>query len=492
MGIIARQGTYNSAIIYIGVLLGAINIIFLFPKILSEEMYGLTRVLISFGLVASQICLLGTTTVIIKFYPEYKEKNEEHKLFSYSFLVALLGTVVFALLLYVFGDVLKMIYENTSEQLLVHKKLIVPLVLGLVLFELFAAYARSLLKTVGQVVIKEVLFRIIQAIGCVLIFLKLITEEDFLLLFIGVYLIGALIMIISIFNKVKIIAPKVDKTELSKLVDYQLMNLLNSITGNLASYIDVLMIGALIFVPDNPNAGLVAAGLYGFGSYVAALILMPTRALQNIAVPILSKAINNKDDVELNFLYKSTSKYQLIFGGLVLILIAVSLDDFLSFIPNYKGAKYIILALGVGRLMDALSGLNGQIIANSSYYRFGTIFTVVYIFFIVVTNLIFIKLYGVIGAAVATTVSLTFYNLIKLIFVYVKFKSIPISVDTFKIIFVIILLGFIGFFLPDSGNWIINILYKSTIISSVGIISFFYLGVMMELKNSLFKIGLFK
>jgi hypothetical protein len=44
MGIVAKQSIYNSLASYLGILIGAINTIVLFPNVFSADEFGLTRV----------------------------------------------------------------------------------------------------------------------------------------------------------------------------------------------------------------------------------------------------------------------------------------------------------------------------------------------------------------------------------------------------------------------------------------------------------------
>ena len=55
MGIVAKQTLSNSAILFFGALLGAINVMLLYPMGLPDQEIGLTRILISFTVLFSQL-----------------------------------------------------------------------------------------------------------------------------------------------------------------------------------------------------------------------------------------------------------------------------------------------------------------------------------------------------------------------------------------------------------------------------------------------------
>ena len=92
MGIIKRQGIQNSIISYAGVIIGYINVMVLFPRFLSVEQVGLTRVLPNVAIVLAQLSALGFANAGIKFFPFFRNKAAKHHNFLALFLgVPLLG-----------------------------------------------------------------------------------------------------------------------------------------------------------------------------------------------------------------------------------------------------------------------------------------------------------------------------------------------------------------------------------------------------------------
>jgi len=85
-------------------------------------------------------------------------------------------------------------------------------------------------------------------------------------------------------------------------------------------------------------------------------------------------------------------------------------------------------------------------------------------------NLILIPKYHVIGAAMSTFLSLTFFNLIKIVFVYLRFKMQPFSIRTLAVIGIGGLVFGLSFLIPDTGNHLLNIIVKSGLISLLYVI----------------------
>ncbi len=149
MGIIKRQGIQNSIISYAGVLIGYINVMVLFPRILSVEQVGLTRVLPNIALVLAQLSALGFGSAGIKFFPFFRNKAAHH----HNFLTLLLGVplIGFSLIVglyYFFQPQILAYYAKEAPLLRQYSYYIGPLSLFTLLFTLFNSYLTSLYKTV--------------------------------------------------------------------------------------------------------------------------------------------------------------------------------------------------------------------------------------------------------------------------------------------------------------------------------------------------------
>ena len=88
-------------------------------------------------------------------------------------------------------------------------------------------------------------------------------------------------------------------------------------------------------------------------------------------------------------------------------------------------------------------------------------------------NVYLIPEHGILGAAIATSISVLIYNLVKSVFIYFKFNLHPFSIGLMKVFVVLGL--FIGLFLllPDTGWPIINMIYK-TLLLGIGYITIAY------------------
>ena len=120
-----------------------------------------------------------------------------------------------------------------------------------------------------------------------------------------------------------------------------------------------------------------------------------------------------------------------IIGLGIFLLIWTVLPYIFDIMPNsevMRKGSYVVFFLGLAQLWDMMSGLNNEIIIYSKHYRFNLFLTLFLAVTNIIANVILINSYGMIGAAIATCFSFFMYNLIKLIYIYIKFEFQPLSV----------------------------------------------------------------
>jgi O-antigen/teichoic acid export membrane protein len=98
--------------------------------------------------------------------------------------------------------------------------------------------------------------------------------------------------------------------------------------------------------------------------------------------------------------------------------------------------------------------------------------------FTIFFNWLLIPVYGLNGAAFATFVVICLYNIIKLIYVKLKFNILPFTIETAKITVLLVLVVAIFFFVELPFYPVVNIVLKSILVTAV------YVGVLYRFKFS--------
>ena len=463
MGIIKRQGIQNSIISYAGVILGYINLIILFPKVLSIDQVGLTRILPDIALILAQLSALGFGNAGIKYFPFFRDKARGHHNFLLLFLGVPLGGFLIIISIYHLFKPTFLGYLGKDEKLLIaYNYYIVPLSFFTLFYNLFTAYLTSLYKTVVPSFTKDFLLRLGTTACILLYYFHLISFEIFLFLFIGVNCAITIVLFVYLvwlkqfhikFDQV----PLQDKP-IKPMIRYGLYAFMGNISGIIITIIDKFMITHF------QNLGSV--GVYSTCLNVASVILIMGSSILKIALPQIADYWKSADMVGMQKLYKQVSRLNLVMGCLLFIGIWANIHNLFAFLPpEYAAGKYVILFVCAGRLFDLATGINGAILLTSSHYRYDLLFNVLLSVLTILANNFFIPRYGIIGAGFVFFGVFTLINLLRVICVWVFYKIQPFDRTSLYIILLAGIAYVVGALLPIFENPFLDIILRSGIIS---------------------------
>ena len=476
MGVIKRQGIKQSIVNYAGVFLAAFSTIFIYS--LDQELYGAARFVIDTAFILSPFILLGATSVAIRYFPVFKdEKNGHNGLLSILGIQFLVGGVIVLAILFLCRDTIFDIYKDKPDLYTnqFFKIAILAIIIGL--FNLLYSYTSNF----KRIVIPSIFLNLIKLSLPILILLCYFEYVPFSFLINGILgtyilaLIGILVYLSHLGQlKLNFNFDIVDKPLMKGMSSFAMFSLLSGMGSMLAFRIDSLMVSTLIDFENN--------GVYNIALFIGNAIAIPTTAILQIASPIVAEAINKRDIPQVDSLYNKSSLNLLIFGVLLFVLVMTGIIDLFHLMPgdnfDMHSGYYIVMAIGLAKLVDMATSINSQIINYSKYYRFNVIAILLMAVINIILNLVLIPKYQVIGAAMATFLSLTIYNLIKLIFIYIKFKIQPFSVQTLWVLGIGALSFGLAYIIPNSGYPIANLIMKSIVISAI------YLTLTLKLKVS--------
>jgi len=466
MGIIRRQSLRTAILSYLGVGFGYINVVLLFPVFFEPEQFGLTRVLIAVIGVSAQFALFGITNAIIRFFPRFKQGDEQkhHGILGLALTFGLIGTAVVTAVLLIAQPWIVTHYQEKSALFVQFFFLLFPYLLFEVCYQIFTSYTRALYHAVINVFFREVLLRATTLLLIVAYHFQWVDFDNFMLLFIGQFGLmatglAAYLVYIGKFN-LKIDQGFLTPSLKKELIQYGSFTMLSSVGALFLMNIDVIMISAMI--------GLEHTAFYAVAFYIVALMNIPRTALGNIAIPVISDAWKRNDRNTIQKIYAKTSINQLLIGTLLFVGIWSNEANIFSLLPaEYSGGKWVLLFVGLARLADIGFGVNGGVITTSKLYKFDTYANLILLAITVALNLIFIPIYGITGAAIATAISLFSFNIAKYLFLKVKFGFDPFSWQSA----VTLLLGIIsygaGTLLPVQDKLLVDILFRSAIIVAV-------------------------
>ena len=465
MGIIRRQGLQNTLISYLGVGVGFANNIFLFTHFLSKSELGLTRLLLQIGVVVALPAALGLPNVTARYFPAFRDKATRHGGFLWLLLSVPLGlyAVVLALFFLAKPAVLRY-YAGHSELLPQYFDWVAVLGFTILVYNLLDAYLRSLYKTVVSSLIQDVLLRLGTAASVGFYALGWIDFGQFVVLFVGVNALGTLGLVVyaawlgQLFVRPDWRAFRAGR--FAEMIRFGLFSVLGNISTTVIVTVDSLMI--LRFGND------AQVGVYTTAFFVTSVLLVPARSLYKIATPQVADFWHQGAHDKLADLYRRISLLNLTAGGFLLVGLWANVDVLFSMLPpGYEEGRYVILLMGLGRLFDMATGINGVILYTSDRYRWDLFFNLVLGVLTVLTCWYFVPRYGITGAALASALTLVLVNAGRLLSVWLWFGLQPFTRRTLLVLGIIGTAYAAGAAVPALGAPWLDLLVRGSVITVV-------------------------
>ncbi len=465
MGIVIRQSIRSSFFNYIGIALGYINMVWLFPSILSEDNFGMIRVLVSAAMLVAQFGEFGMSNTLIRFLPFFKNDPERKQSFlGFVFLVASAVSTVLVAVVLIFKKVIFSLAGGREALLSEHFAIVLFIAISILFSEILFSLSRATYKAVFPSFVKETALRLFQTVVILLYYYDILDLNQFVLAFSLSYFLAFLIILVytRLSGILQIAFPEKigEVLAVREMLTFSFFVFLNKLPNRALNQIDVLMLGAL--------SGLKSAGAYAIAFFIAEVVRIPARNILLVSNPLIAEAWKNNDLKKISKMYRQSSINQLLIGGFVLVLILSNVSDFTFYLQNkYTNLYPIIALLGLAKVFDMATGINGLIISNSKLYRYSLYFNVSLLVLAVIANFILIPLYGIMGAALATALSVFLLNVIKTLFVKIKFGMQPFSGKTLLALVILLFVFVLSNYLSLHFTHLLNMGIRVFVLSAV-------------------------
>ncbi len=467
MGIVIRQSFRTLLVTYIGLVIGYVNALWLYPLILSEAEIGLIRLLINVSLLFATFASLGAINVPAKYFPYFDNKEKEHNGFLFFLILfSLFGFILFTSVFIGFKSVVYNIYSQSAALLVQYFYFFIPFTIIILFISLFKSYLVIQQKPVLPNFVNEVLVRVFIVAGMLCYFYSLFKFRGFVVF----VLIGYGISLIVILFYTRSLGVLFLKPNFSIFKSRYLKELLIfggfSLLGNASSLIIMNIDGLMI----SAYKGLGQTGIYTIAFFIATVIEIPKRSLSQSVISLVSAGNKNNEIHLLDTLYKKSSINQLIIGALIFIGIWANITNIFNMMPHteiYIQGKWVVFFIGLGKLFDLATGINGEILGTSKYYKFDLVFLVALGVVAIFTNMIFIPIYGITGAALASALSVFAFNTARYFFILGKMKIQPFTVNTIKVLLICAGTLVFNYIIPTQKDVLIDTITRSLLITLV-------------------------
>lgn len=468
MGIVLRQSVQNTVLTYAGFVMGAVNILFLYTRMMSETYFGLVGVVLSTAALLTPLLSVGVPNTLIKFFPGFAASGERDGFLSLMLLLPLAAILPVVLCTYLAETAIAAFLSRENSIVAGYVWHIFTVGMSMAYFEVFFAWSKICLKSAWGTFLKEVFVRLGATLLLLALYLGWFGVETFLWALVGLYLIRTVLMAgYALYLRPLRLTLQLPGTTREMLV-YSSLILLGGSVSVILIEVDRFMINQYIRIEN--------VAYYTVSVFIATVIIVPMRAMHQITYPITATLLHEGKMKELSDLYKRSSLGLMLVTLLIFLLILLNLEQLDALLPeNYRGGFYIVLLIGAAKCIESFLGINSAILYNSPYYRTLLLMGVLLAGTTIALNTVFIPAWGITGAAVATFLAVAGYNAAKLVFVGVKYRMLPFSRGTWRVLLLSLVTGALFFRLEFGFHPVLNIVLKSVLVSV------FYLGIALRL-----------
>lgn len=467
MGTVARQATWNTLLTVVGMGLGFVNMALLFPRLLTPDEFGLTRLIVSIAVVAAQVAHFGGENTVIRYFPYFRDKVNGHRgLFGLILGVATLGGFLAVLVLGLFHADFVRWFSDDSGLYRRFGLWVLPLVIAEVYLLVLRGFSRSVNRSIAPVFAREFLLRVLQTLLIAAYAVWDMGFTLFLMLYVGTFVLTTGVLLFDLWRagefRLGLTNMRVGKRMRKSMVRYSVFTFASGLAGIAVGNIDQVMVGAML------HDGLSYVAFYAVAMFLASVITIPARALLQPTMPLLAEAWKKRDNASIRMLYHRTASIQLVVSAFILLGLWTNADALFSFLqPEYAIGKPVMLILGITNVINLSTGLSAGIISTSRSYWFDAVAGAVYLVLNVVLDYLFILWWGMVGAAWSSFVAVVIIVGWRVIFLYRKFGLWPFDGMTMRALAMLFVVSCGLWSLPHYGPPVLDIAWRSVLLVAV-------------------------
>lgn len=472
---------------YSGILIGFVYLIFVLPAALSKEELGLSRFLLSASVLLGTLFTLGLGAFTLRFFPQFRDSGTGHHGFLRLILfISALGFLLMSVLLFIFKGQMARWFSD-SHSIIEYGYLVLPMAFSLGMFSVVNAYCMALFRTAMGSFLNDVFIRLLLLALALFHLAGWISFEIFLYSTAGAFLLQLIAMLIYVMLIDNGLQHAIDwrfiRSNNARSMFTYLVYLAPAGLASMAlRQIDTVLLGSNIA----GEGVLEGVAIFSVAVTIAVLIDAPAASLGRISDAKISDAIHRRDFSFISRTYHSSVRLLAVIGGLLYVGILINLQNLWQVMPDdYSGGTVVVYILGFSAFVNMATGVNGSLLTLSEHFRKVARLLFVLVVLSVLLNLWLIPHYGIMGAAIASAVSMVSYNVCKTWMVWREFKVQPLDRSLLIVMLLMTACYFLNNIIPTVFNPWLDSAMRSAIILLVYSLVCFWTGLIPELSEIL-------
>jgi len=404
--------------------------------------FGLYVIATSFEVAVGTVVAFGIPFIILKFLPTYIAKGNTLKATVFTstflFIILLLG-IISCILIFIFSDVIAINVFHKAELKAFFKIIAFYIPVSLLVSYIIAIY-RSIFKIKEIILYHTFVLVSIRAILAFIIFSFTNDIKYFLYIEIISMSIALFLLVINLKTdkfvfSFKFISKKVINKEIIK---YGKVIYFNSLLGFFSGYVITFIMSVILAAK--------IIGIYSVLLTIAGLTNFLLSNINRVFSPIISHLIAVKDMKTFSKIYKdSTFFINILTIPFILIILLFGKKILSLYGSEFATHTFELMILFLGNYFSISVGSSGTIMLMAGLEKEEVYIQLVKIIFVVILSLIFLPIYGLLGAVIIYAISTFFVNFMEVYLINKKLHVFPLDKDSI----VLFLLFFIGLIIAN-------------------------------------------
>lgn len=461
--------------------MGFITTGLLYPFILSEGEIGVTKLLLSYSALATQVAGLGFNGVTARLFPYFKDDKTGHKGFVFlTFVILFIGIIIGLGGLYVLEPIILREGAEKSAIFADYFRLIYPLTIFQLFFANIDNYYTQLYKSTFAFFLRELFQRVLLIGAILLMYFNLVDFDQYINIFVFIVSFPTVLLMIQVYRdgylKINPTFKFIDKKMWGQIIKVSAISILTSFTGVIILNIDSIMLSTM--------AGIGATGIYAINYFFGVLVKVPSRPMVKISNAVISESWKNKNLDNIKDVYTKSTVNQLLIGSFLLLGLLINIESIFQYLPTqYEEGKLVLVFIALASWIEMGTGVSKSVIGTSSKYWVQSMAMIGLAILVVITNYLFIPKYGINGAAFASFLSLVLFNGFRYFYIWYRFGLQPYNIKHIQIIVITASLYLLSLIIPLTNNYFIDIPFRSLIIFALYLLITFKLKISIEINK---------
>ena len=488
MGVIIKESSRATIISYIGVMIGFLSSALIMPKLFSTEEIGVIRVINATTGIFAGIFSFGVSQLVFRTYNRYGIEKGINGFLSLVFFVCALGALASLPVFLIYHDQLLVFEEGISE--FTSSDYFFMFVYLVIVFRIFQTGLEAMLRMTRNVtliaIMQNFFLKGIPLVLLALIYFKIISFDNYLILYLLVFVVTPLYAFVFIRSKEGIRPGRIKgykRKEVKSMISLATFGMLNTMAAAFFLFLDTLMVNEYM---TESHVGVYTT-MFLFGSVVS----IPSKSLRQISGVLIVESMEKEDYDKVQEINIKSAQALLVFCGGILVMILSNLSTITGYLdPIYASGILVVLIVGIAQLFDAFMGTSSEILSASKYYWVHTPITILMIAVAVLANMWLIPIYGMNGAAIATLMGYFILHATRTIFVYTFFKIHPFSPKLILGMVICTATIALMMYIPNLENIYLNLIVKSLIAAIIYVPVVYVLKISHDVNDLLDKLVL--